>query len=739
MTDPGRKLAALAIVVAMVGASLGYAPTTSYFSDGETANVAIEMPVAPVGNVGSDNPVAEGSPVNVTGVSSTDDGTITSYAWDFDGDGEIDATGMNQTHTYLDEGEYGVTLVVTDTAGLTDTATTAVTVENVPPTARAGSDRTVDVDEVVTFDASASSDPGADNLTYEWDLDGDGEYDAGGVEVDQQYRSEGTYAVTLQVSDGDGGLDTDTLSVEVQNVPPTADAGENLTVVTGEPTLDGTRSSEGDSSDTLTYEWDVDDDGTYEVDGAEPGHYYSENGTYNVTLQVSDGDGGTDTDTTTVTVEPDTEPPVVGFTTDRRSVNDKTVAFDATASSDNARIVGYQWDFGDGATTTGPTPTHTYDDPGDYNVTLTVTDSAGYETTVNVSIAIENVPPTADAGENQTIFAGEPLTLDASGSIEGDVSDTLSYEWTFDDGNATETSDPTVDHIYSENGTYNVTLQVSDSDGGTDTDNVTVTVEPDTEPPVADAVTTQTTATNKTIGFNGSGSGDNARIVGYQWDFGDGTTAAGPEVSHTYDDPGDYNVTLTVTDSASYETTANVSIAIENVPPTADAGPDLETTAGTPVTLDGSDSTAGDAHDTLSYGWDLDEDSTYEKSRATAEQIFRDEGTYNVTLRVDDGDGGVDTDTTTVTVENALPVADAGSDRTVPVNETVAFDGSTSSDPDGDTLTYEWDLDGDGAFDESGSNASHTYTANGTYTVTLRVDDGDGGIDTDTIDVTVES
>ncbi|MCU4718195.1 PKD domain-containing protein [Halapricum hydrolyticum] len=565
MTDPGRKLAALAIVVAMVGASLGYAPTTSYFSDGETANVAIEMPVAPVGNVGSDNPVAEGSPVNVTGVSSTDDGTITSYAWDFDGDGEIDATGMNQTHTYLDEGEYGVTLVVTDTAGLTDTATTAVTVENVPPTARAGSDRTVDVDEVVTFDASASSDPGADNLTYEWDLDGDGEYDAGGVEVDQQYRSEGTYAVTLQVSDGDGGLDTDTLSVEVQNVPPTADAGENLTVVTGEPTLDGTRSSEGDSSDTLTYEWDVDDDGTYEVDGAEPGHYYSENGTYNVTLQVSDGDGGTDTDTTTVTVEPDTEPPV------------------------------------------------------------------------------------------------------------------------------------------------------------------------------ADAVTTQTTATNKTIGFNGSGSGDNARIVGYQWDFGDGTTAAGPEVSHTYDDPGDYNVTLTVTDSASYETTANVSIAIENVPPTADAGPDLETTAGTPVTLDGSDSTAGDAHDTLSYGWDLDEDSTYEKSGATAEQIFRDEGTYNVTLRVDDGDGGVDTDTTTVTVENALPVADAGSDRTVPVNETVAFDGSTSSDPDGDTLTYEWDLDGDGAFDESGSNASHTYTANGTYTVTLRVDDGDGGIDTDTIDVTVES
>lgn len=650
MTDPGRKLAALAIVVAVVGASLGYAPTGSYFSDGEAANVAIEMPVAPVGNVADDNPVAEGSPVNVTGVSSTDDSGITSYEWDFDGDGEIDATGPNQTYTYLDQGEYEVTLVVTDTAGLTDTATTAVTVENIPPTARAGSDRIVDVDEVVAFDASASSDPGADDLTYEWDLDGDGKYDAGGVEVDHQYRSEGTYDVTLRVSDGDGGIDTDTASVKVKNVPPTADAGPDLTVVTGEPALDGTGSSEGDSSDTLTYKWDVDDDGTYEVDGAEPGYYYDETGTYNVTLQVSDGDGD-DTDTTTVTVEPDTEPPVADVTTDRRSVNDKTVAFDATASSDNARIVGYEWRFGDGATATGPTPTHTYSDPGEYVTTLTVTDSAGNENTANVSITIENVPPTADAGENQTVFDGEPLTLDASGSSEGDVSDSLTYEWTFDDGDATETSDPAIDHIYDETDTFTVTLEVRDGDGGHDTDTTTVTVKPDSESPVAEAGPNRTVTAAETVQFDGAESTDNVGIDSYEWEFGDGTTASGPETDHTYSD----------------------------------------------------------------------------------------EGTYDVTLTVEDHAGNVGHDTTTVTVENAPPVADAGSSRTVSVNETVAFDGSASSDPDGDTLAYEWDLDGDSTFDESGSSVSHAYATNGTYTVTLQVSDSDGSTDTDTIDVTVES
>jgi len=827
MTDSAGRLAVLALVVALAGALLGPSVlTTGYFTDQEVVNVSIETPGnAPVADAIDSNPVVEGEPVNLTAANSTGDSEIRSYEWDLDGDRTIDAAGMNQTYTYFDQGEYEVTVLITDAAGLVDTATTTVIVENAPPTARAGPDQIVDVDEVVTFNASASTDPGADNLTYEWDVDGDGTVDTTGVSVDHQYRSEGTHNVTLRVSDGDGGVDTDTLSVEAQNVPPTADTGRNLTVVAGEPTLDGSDSLKGDSSDTLTYQWDVDGDDSYDVQGAKPGHYYDETGTYNVTLRVSDGDGGVDTDNGTITVERDTEPPAADVTLDRRSVSDKTVAFDGTGSSDNARIVGYEWTFGDGSSATGPTPTYTYDDPGDYNVTLTVTDSAGFETTTNVSMTIENVPPTADAGANRTVFAGEPLTLDASGSSEGDVSDTLSYEWRFDDGNVTATSEPAVEHIYGENGTYNVTLTVRDGDGGLDTDNVTITVKPDTEPPVVDAVATQTTATNKTIVFNGSGSSDNARIVDYEWTLDDGTTAANSTLSHTYSDPGEYNVTLTVTDSAGYENVTNVSITIENVPPTADAGQDLETVAGTTVTLDGSESTAGDAHDTLSYGWDLDGDGTDEESGPTVDYRYSEAGTYNVTLTVRDGDGGSDTDNVTVTVdpdtqapvadaggnqtttvgqtvqfdgtdsadnvgivsyewtfgdgttaagpepdhayategayevtltvrddagnvgndtaivtaENAEPIADAGPNRTVVTNETVTFDGSTSSDPDGDALTYEWDFDGDGTFETTGQTASYTYTTNGTDTVTLRVSDDDGGVDTDTTAVTVES
>jgi PKD repeat protein len=69
---------------------------------------------------------------------------------------------------------------------------------------------------------------------------------------------------------------------------------------------------------------------------------------------------------------------------------------------------------------------------------------------------------------------------------------------------------------------------------------------------------------------------------------------------------------------------------------------------------------------------------------------------------------------------------------------TVAFDGTGSSDPDGDPLAYAWDLDGDGALDDStASRPTWTYTAQGTYTVTLRVSDGRGGADTDTVTITV--
>ena len=87
--------------------------------------------------------------------------------------------------------------------------------------------------------------------------------------------------------------------------------------------------------------------------------------------------------------------------------------------------------------------------------------------------------------------------------------------------------------------------------------------------------------------------------------------------------------------------------------------------------------------------------------------------------------------------QNQPPIAVANADPTSgPAPLTVAFDGGTSSDPDGDALTYAWDLDGDGAFDDaSAATASYTYTEPGTYTASLRVTDPSGASATSSVTI----
>jgi PKD repeat protein len=103
---------------------------------------------------------------------------------------------------------------------------------------------------------------------------------------------------------------------------------------------------------------------------------------------------------------------------------------------------------------------------------------------------------------------------------------------------------------------------------------------------------------------------------------------------------------------------------------------------------------------------------------------FTQAGSYTVTFNGSDGNGGTGSATTAITVNNVnrCPTANAGGPYTGVVNIAITFNGSGSSDPDGDALTYAWDF-GDGGT-ATGNPASHTYAAVGSYTVTLTVDDG---------------
>lgn len=413
--------------------------------------------------------------------------------------------------------------------------------------------------------------------------------------------------------------------------------------------------------------------------------------------------------------------PVSSFTFTRSF---QTVNVDGAASSDpDGPIATYAWDFGDGTTGSGVTATHAYANPGTYTVSLTVTDEGGLShTTTQPVTAAANLPPVAAFTSSVNLHQ---VALDASTSSDPDGS-VATYAWDFGDG-ATGTGSQ-VEHDYGSAGTFQVTLTVTDGEGATHSVTQAVeTVDPPNQLPTA-AISSN--ADDLSVAFSGAGSTDpDGTVVGWSWEFGDSATATGVTTSHTYAAPGEYTVTLTVTDNRGGTATASrvISVLGPNQLPTAD----FDWTANDEKVAFDAGASADPDGTIESYAWDFGDGET--GTGATRSHTFAASGTYTVKLTVTDDRGGEDVRTRQVTVvANAKPTAAFTSSATFLA---VSFDGSGSTDSDGTVDDYAWDF-GDG---ESGSGATpgHTYAAAGAYTVKLTVTDDDGAKDSVTKTVTV--
>jgi len=170
-----------------------------------------------------------------------------------------------------------------------------------------------------------------------------------------------------------------------------------------------------------------------------------------------------------------------------------------------------------------------------------------------------NVAPTAAFTFNCTELA---CTFDGTGSTDSDGT-IASYSWTFGDGNTGSGS--ATGNTYAADGSYTVTLTVTDNDGATDSSSQLVTVATNEPAPnVAPTAAFTFDCTELACSFNGSGSSDSdGTIASYSWAFGDGNTGSGATTSNTYAAGGTYSVTLTVTDDAgaSDSVTQQVTVA----------------------------------------------------------------------------------------------------------------------------------------------------------------------------------
>ncbi|MCW3984946.1 MAG: PKD domain-containing protein [Candidatus Bathyarchaeota archaeon] len=244
----------------------------------------------------------------------------------------------------------------------------------------------------------------------------------------------------------------------------------------------------------------------------------------------------------------------------------ETVTFDASESYDpNGTIVRYLWDFGDGTNETGEVTTHTYANNGNYTVTLIVTDNNGLTDKTSADIKVLNKLPIVSFTESATsVLTDENIYFNATESYDPDGS-IVGYFWDFGDG--TNTTGLTVEHAYSDDGNYTVTLTATDDDGDTASTTATKTVL--NRPPVSIFTeSAETVYTSEVITFNASGSYDpDGTIVSYFWDFSDGTNASGAIVEHTYIDNGNYTVTLTVTDDDGATASINATKTVLPSPP----------------------------------------------------------------------------------------------------------------------------------------------------------------------------
>ena len=716
----------------------------------------------------SPNPVLSQSSVSFFGNNSYDsDGSITKYAWDF-GDGTIIAQGTtSESHIYSKPGSYRASLTVTDNIGDSSTANLIITITNRNPVARITyTSLNVKAPGSLTFNGDTSFDPDGIIASYNWTVSNG--LSATTPNATFAFTAEGSYIVTLLVTDDSGGTNSTSVTVSVtppDNILPIAvlDVNKNSGLINDTFVFNVSNSSDPDGNIVL-YQLDFGDGTSSRFATLAPiSHVYKSVGLFTAKLSVTDNRNGVSVETlnSVQKITINNQPPIASFSfSPITAFTFDPITFTDTSTDPDNAIVRWIWNYGDGTTftTTDPlqkSPSKSFDKGNkNYTVSLTVYDNFGLSSTISQPVRIENRKPfavisTNKTPTNNTIVGIAPFTVifdSNSYDLDGTV---VNYEWYLNGISATPITTKSFTYTFTNARfiPFTVTLRVQDDDGTySDLSSIGVKVNFPNTPPVAIIGANPPSRTRQapvTVDFTGAGSYDPDNVGGpliYSWDFGNGNTSDLVNTTTVYTQPGTYKVSLTVTDNLAATNTATLDYIVLNNKPVAllDTLPSgiVSFRINTPIVFTSSGSYDSDLNQFINgYKW-LKDGINQNSNTPTFETSFDSVGNHTITLSVFDN-LGLESDPVNKTIFvfddtvpplNQNPIAILGNEPTVTgyielkVGDSFTFDGTTSYDPeDGSNITFEWSIDGV----KSGFNSTFTNQFNniGIFTVSLVVFD----------------
>jgi len=497
----------------------------------------------------------------------------------------------------------------------------------------------------------------------------------------------GTFNVALTVFNASGQSNTTSSQITI-HPKPLADFNVNQT-----SGCQGSQVFTFQNQSTLfdSCVWDFGDGTTSNL--FNPQHVYSIFGTVNVTLVVYSKQFGC-SDIKVKNAFVTIYPAPTGVISVNDSVTcDKSFNFQFNSSMQNAST--WQWNFGDGFTSSSVSPSHIYADTGKYNVTLVLTSNNGCTNTISLASPIHikwNPTPTTTIGDDTVCIPANILfhTNQYANAL---------YSWNF--GNGIVKSGASIYYLYPDSGLYPVTLNVVYSNGCQQTVNAG-SVRAFKKPDFVFWMTNHTGCAPLNVQCVNQPNGNYTWL----WDFGDGTTSTQQVPSHVYTNQGVYSVTLTgtSTNGCTYSYTQGLKINVFS--PTAAFTTDI--TSGCPPLTVNFTNNSGKA---VNYIWDFGDGTSSTQTHPT--HIYTSSGTYTVKLISSDAGGCRDTLIRTNIINVAAPVVNY---QTPPVVNGCAPYAVNFSDASG-AAAFLWNF-GDGTSSTS-ANPYHVYNSPGIYTVSL--------------------